>query len=188
MQEQKRVFLVHGWDGRPDNNWFPWLSLELRARGFAVESLAMPHAAHPALSEWLEALAGAVKRPDRKTFFVGHSLGCITIVRYLASLPEGAKVGGCVFVAGFLGDLGIPEISEFITAPLDVSSARARSRHFVTVFSDNDPAVPLERSLEFQTALGAKAVIEKRKGHFDDTDGVTALPPVFKSLMAMSAS
>ena len=25
----KRVFIVHGWGGHPDEGWFPWLSSEL---------------------------------------------------------------------------------------------------------------------------------------------------------------
>ena len=28
--------MVHGWDGNPNNHWFPWLKKELEKRGFEV--------------------------------------------------------------------------------------------------------------------------------------------------------
>lgn len=31
---KKRVFIVHGWDGKPSGAWLPWLKKELEAKGF----------------------------------------------------------------------------------------------------------------------------------------------------------
>ena len=90
-------------------------------------------------------------------------------------------------MAGFSGNLGIPEISEFYSLPLDMEKAKSHCHKFVTIFSDNDEYVPLERSLEFQKALGAKAILERGKGHFTKGDGVTALPSVFESMIEMSS-
>ena len=84
----KRVFLIHGWEGRPDNHWFPYLTLELKANGFDVSAPQMPHAAEPKVAEWLAFLKDYVGKPDEETYFVGHSLGCITIARYLAELSS----------------------------------------------------------------------------------------------------
>src|SRR3989344_405791 len=137
MLSMPRVFLIHGWDGRPDNHWFPYLSLELKANGFEVNAPQMPNAATPKVGEWLSFLKDYVGKPDAETFFVGHSLGCITIARYLAELSPKAKVGGCVFVAGFSGNISIPEISEFYTLPFDPEKAKAHCAKFVMLFSDN---------------------------------------------------
>src|SRR3989338_11136955 len=109
----KRVFLIHGWEGKPDNHWFPWLSWERKARGFEVHALSMPHSDNPKVSEWVAAIKDAVGRPTAATYFVGHSLGCIATLRYFEKLPEKARVGGAGFVAGFLGNLDIPQIEEF---------------------------------------------------------------------------
>lgn len=184
----KRVFLVHGWDGAPDNHWFPWLSWELKARGFAVDALTMPNAAHPKVSEWIVALTDAVGRPDRDTYFVGHSLGCIAIARYLGTLPPRARVGGCVFVAGFSGDINIPEITEFYSLPFDPAAARRHCDKFVCIFSDNDHAVPFSRSLDFAKQLGAKTILEKGKDHFCTDDGVSALPSAFAAVLSLAKS
>ncbi len=181
----KRVFLIHGWEGRPDNHWFPWLSLELKARGFEVNALPMPDTDKPKVNKWISTIKDAVHKPNENTFFVGHSLGCIATLRYLEILPKGAEIGGCVFVAGFSGNLNIPEISEFYFMPIDMEKAKSHCSKFVTIFSDNDKYVPLERSLEFQKTLVAKAILERGRGHFTKSEAVTALPSVFKSLMEM---
>lgn len=185
---KKRVFLIHGWEGKPDNHWFPWLSWELKARGFEVYAITMPHPAEPKVAEWVTAIKNAVGRPTKETYFVAHSLGCLATLRYLEKLPEKALVGGAVFVAGFLGDLDIAEIEEFYKLPLDIEKAKSHCGKFVTIFSDDDEYVPVERSFEFQKALRAKGILERGKGHFSKSEGVVALPSVFKSLMDMSAS
>ncbi|MES2088026.1 MAG: alpha/beta fold hydrolase [Patescibacteria group bacterium] len=184
----KRVFLVHGWEGKPDNHWFPWLSWELKARGFEVFALTMPHADEPKVSEWIAEIKSIVGRPTKETYFVGHSLGCIAILRYFEKLPPNARVGGAVFVAGFSGNLNVPEIEEFYSLPIDVEKAKIHCPKFVNIFSDNDGDVSMERSLEFQKALHAKAILERGKGHFTKGEGSTGLPSVFKSLIEMSGS
>lgn len=35
-QFMKRIFIAHGWDGCPEEGWFPWLKKELEIREFEV--------------------------------------------------------------------------------------------------------------------------------------------------------
>lgn len=177
----KRVFLIHGWDGRPDNHWFPWLKAELVARHVKVFAPQMPNAANPKVSEWLSMLSNWVGKPDANTFFVGHSLGCVAIARYITSLPPKAVIGGAVFVAGFSGDINIPEIAEFYTLPCEPEKVKSHGGKFVAIFSDNDKYVPLEKALEFAHAISAKTVLEKGRGHFQ----VNALPSVLDGLLPL---
>ncbi len=179
----KRVFLIHGFDGRPDNHWFPWLKRELEARYFKVYTPAMPNAAHPKVHEWISFIKEWVGKPDEETFFVGHSLGCIATVRYLETLPDDAKIGGAVFVAGFSGNINAPEIEEFYALPVDVSKVRRFGNKFVSILSDNDDTVPLEKGIEFSNLLRAKTRVLRGKGHFCKDDGVTSLPEVLKALL-----
>ena len=39
---QKRVVIIHGWGGYPDEGWRPWLKHELETKGFLVLVPAMP--------------------------------------------------------------------------------------------------------------------------------------------------
>lgn len=88
-------------DGYPNENWFPWLKKELEKSNFEVFVPQLPESGNPRIQNWVPKLAESVGVPDEQTYFVGHSLGCQTITRYLESLPKNIKVGGAVFVAGF---------------------------------------------------------------------------------------
>lgn len=83
---QKRVFIIHGWDGSPQNCWFPWLKNELEKKGFSVGVPPMPHPEIPTISDWVNCIAVAVGQPDENTFFVGHSIGCQAILRLSSSI------------------------------------------------------------------------------------------------------
>ncbi len=80
---QKRVFIIHGWEGSPQGDWFPWLKKELETKSFVVEVPIMPDTMHPTLEGWLGHLKKITGEPNENTYFIGHSLGVITILRYL---------------------------------------------------------------------------------------------------------
>ena len=186
MRRTQRVFLIHGWDGHPGNHWFPLLTRELIQYGFGVFAPAMPHAAEPKVSEWVAHLNKTVIYPDEQTYFVGHSLGCIATVNFLEQLPERVRVGGAVFVGGFFEDLGEPDLAEFYSSPSVIEKAKTHCGSFVSILSDNDEQVPLEKSLNFHKQLGGVLVIEKEKGHFCADDGVTELSSVLNAILDMA--
>jgi len=191
----KRVFIVHGWDGSPEEGWFPWLKNELEAKGFEVLAPELPETDKPRIYNWVPKLAEAVRIPDRETYFVGHSMGCQAIARYLESLPANIKVGGAVFVAGFfkrLKDLEAdPEVKEiakhWLETPLDLSKVKSHLPRSVAIFSDDDPYVTLDNQDVFRDILGAEIIVEHGKGHLNGTaDGVMELPIVLEKLLKMS--
>lgn len=177
----KRVVIIHGWGGRPDEGWRPWLSRELNARGYAVTMPQMPNSGSPVEREWVQAIAEAVGTPDEGVILVGHSLGCMAILRYLGSLHSG-RVGAVVFVAGFVTSLGIPEIENFFTAPVDFTSLKARSSSFAAIYSDDDPYVPPVQAQLIRKGLGAKTILAKGMGHFSHSDGCSELPAVLDAI------
>src|SRR3989344_2112268 len=95
----KRVFIIHGWGGSPQEGWFPWLKKELKKKKFSAYVPAMPNSDNPKIRRWVGFLARLVKKADKDTYFVGHSIGCQTILRYLQATNQ--KVGGVVCVAGW---------------------------------------------------------------------------------------
>lgn len=181
-----RVLIIHGWGGHPGEGWFPWLKRELEARGFAVTVPQMPDPDMPKLPEWLTTLQAAVGTPDTDTFFVGHSLGCYTIAKYLEGLPEGTRVGGAVFVAGFSGRLNIPELENFYRTPLDWEVIKRRAQRFVAIHSDNDPYVPLERGEEIRDNLGAELIVLPGMKHFSGDEGCCELSAVRDAVLELA--
>ncbi len=182
---QKRVFFIHGWEGSPEEGWRPWLREQLEAKGFMVINLSMPDANHPQMGEWVATLSDAVGEPDKDCYFVGHSLGCITILRYLESLPEGKKVSGALLVAAFTEDLGINEIKNFFTKAINWEKIKRHCDNFTILLSDNDKYVPLSYGDIFKKKLNAKIVIKRNMGHFNGDDVIRELPAVLNAALEL---
>ncbi|HTX87278.1 MAG TPA: alpha/beta hydrolase, partial [Candidatus Nanoarchaeia archaeon] len=161
----KRVFIIHGWEADPESNWFPWLANELEKKGIAAVVPAMPNSAHPLCSEWVAYLKKIVGRVDEDTFFVGHSLGPIAILRFLQSLPANEKAGGVIMVAGFSESLGIPETESFFERPLNYEKIKESANKFEVISSDNDPYVPIAKEEILRDKLGAELTILHDHGH-----------------------
>ncbi len=190
----KRVFIVHGWGGNPQENWFPWLKKELEAKGFEVFVPQLPDPENPKIYNWVPKLAETVGKAHEQTYFVGHSMGCQTIARYLESLQDGVRVGGAVFVAGFFkrltgleDDTDVQKIDKhWLNTPLDMQKVKSHLIKSVAIFSDNDPWVPLDNQDDFRDKLGSKIIIEHEKGHFNTAAGVTELPPVLNAVLEIA--
>ncbi|MDP3975021.1 MAG: alpha/beta fold hydrolase [Candidatus Jorgensenbacteria bacterium] len=189
---KKRVFIVHGWDGYPEEGWFPWLKSELEARGFEVQIPSMPHPGTPTIRDWVAYLAKLVGEPDEQTYFVGHSIGCQAVLRYLESIDS--KIGGVVLVAGWLlrltGDLSAEEIEiarPWIETPINYSKIKANCPVITCVFSDNDPFVLLEENKKmFINHLNVNVIVEHAKGHLNGEANVTELPSARDALLKIA--
>ena len=183
---KKRVFIVHGWDGHPDEGWFPWLKKELEAKGFEVHIPQLPDTGNPRIYNWVPKLAEIVGALDEDTYFVGHSMGCQAIARYLETLPENVKVGGVIFVAGFFKSLTLGSneekdiAKEWLETPINFEKVKSHLPKSAAIFSDNDPYVPLENQDDFKNKLGSEIIIEHNTGHFSGSDGIKELPVVLE--------
>src|SRR3990172_10079404 len=104
----KKVYIIHGWGGNPDEGQLKWLREQLTQKGFEVIAPEMPDTENPEIKKWVGYLSKIAKDADENSYFIGHSIGCQTIVRSLEK--AGKKVGGVVCIAGWLtrltGDLG----------------------------------------------------------------------------------
>ena len=189
----KRVFIIHGWEGYHEENWFPWLKHELETRGFEVHVPQMPEADSPRIENWVPKINEVVGVPDEETYFVGHSMGCQAVVRYLETLPEEVKIGGAVFVAGFFKRLtGLGEEPNFeeiekhwLGVPPDLKKVKNHLNKSVAIFSDDDPYVPSDNQDDFRDKLGSKIIIQHKMNHFSSNWGVTELPVVLEELLKM---
>ena len=191
---QKRVFIIHGWDGYPEEGIFPWLKKELQGRGFSVFNPSMPEPLRPKIKAWVEFLKEQIGTPDKDTFLFGHSIGAQTILRYLESLPENTKIGGAVFLAGWVHlaeeaneteeDAKIAE--PWLKTPLDWVKIKSRTNKFVGIFSDNDRLVPISDAKIFERNLGAKTIIEHRKEHFSGSGGIKELSSALEAVLEIA--
>ena len=186
----KKVVIVHCWEGTPEYCWYPQTKKELEELGFVVEVPAMPDAENPNMQTWVPTLASRVGEPNESVYLVGHSIGCAAIMRYLESLPENQKVGGVVFVAGFVDDLGYKELANFFETPINLAKIKTRANKFVAIHSDNDPFVPLNHGGIFKEQLGAELIVKQNMGHFsgpiNNEESCVSLPDVTQAIQKIS--
>lgn len=187
-----RVFIIHGWDGHPQECWFPWLKKELEARGFEVHVPEMPDPSSPKIETWVPYLTSCVGTPDDSTYFVGHSIGVQTIVRYLQTIDR--PVGGVIAVAGFYtlttGCLGPDEMliaEPWLRTFIDDEAVKRNARKITAIFSDTDRFVPVENAKFFEQRLNAKTIILPHKGHFGTRDSALEVPEILTEFLSMSS-
>jgi uncharacterized protein len=180
----KRVFIIHGWAGNPTINWFPWLKSELEKIGIEAIVLSMPDSEHPVQKVWVEYINKNVLNPDENTFFVGHSLGGISILRYLETISDTTKIGGIVLVASFALPIGYPEPDSFCQTPVDFGKIKKIIADKVTIInSDNDVYVSNETAQHLYNNLGGKFISIHNGGHLTGGDGYVQFPEVLNEFL-----
>ncbi len=188
----KRVFIIHGWDGYPEEGWFPWLKKELEGRGFEVFVPAMPDAGEPKIETWIPFISQLVGKADENTYFVGHSIGCQAIIRYLQTLPEGVKIGGAVFVAGWYNLRNLETEEEqriagpWVNEPRDDKKICEAVNRAIAIFSDDGPFVVPENQTRWKELIGAKIIIEHNKGHINGEADIKELPSILDSVLEIT--
>jgi predicted alpha/beta hydrolase family esterase len=170
----RHAVIVHGFKGTPDTNWKPWLKHELETKGINVDVPTMPNTNKPLLSEWMSSLASVVGMPDSETYLIGHSLGCITILQYLQTLPEGQKINAAVLVAGFgqRFDKYNGEHDSFFETELDWQVIKNRCEKFIVIHSKDDRNVEVKQSVFLRDNLNAELILVNNMGHFGSADNV----------------
>jgi len=186
----KRVIIVHQWMAGADGDWRPWLKAELEKLGYKVLVPEMPDIDTPIIERWVGKLAEVVGIPDKDTYFVGHSIGCQTILRYLDSyrFKPLETVGGAVFVAGWfnlenLEDEETVAIAKpWIETPINLEKVKAVLPKSTLIISDNDPFGCFEENKAKFAQIMTKGIIMPNAGHLSAEDGFTELPVIIDEL------
>ena len=178
----KRIIIIHGWSGSPNDNWLPWLKAELEKQGHAVLVPNMSDSNNPVIEKWVSHLAQIVGTPDKETFFVGHSIGCQAILRYLETIDT--SVGGAVFVAGWFNLENMESKLEEITAKpwietaIDFEKIKSILPKSTLIISDNDPYGAFQENKEKFIELGSKIVVLPKAGHITGSQCSEALSEI----------
>ena len=185
-----KIYIVHCWDGTKDDGWYPWLDKKISNDENKVFRFNMPDTTNPKIDSWISELDKQVEQLDEHTYFVGHSIGCQTILRYLEN-KKNKQIGGILFVAPWL-DLLPEAVSDeesyktaqpWLNSPIDFEKIRNLTDNITCIFSDNDYFVSLEQEKKFRELLNAKTIIVNSKGHISAEDGVNELEDIYNSLL-----
>ncbi len=191
--QAKKVYIIHGWDGAPDSDWYPWLKNELEKKGFAVEVPAMPGSSEPKIDAWISQLKKCVGALDKNTNIIAHSIGCQAVMRFLEKETYRGKIGKVIFVAGWfkldnLEGADVKAVAKpWLTKAIDGDNVRRKMSELTVFLSSNEPYGFVQENAEiFKKKLRAKVIIEKNKGHFSQDDGITSVPEVLIEFLSSS--
>jgi uncharacterized protein len=168
----KKAILVHGWDGNPNNCWFPWLREELLKLGYEVTIPCMPHPEKPTIKDWVAQLASAADGINKESILIGHSIGCQTILRFLEQSNK--KIKATFLVAPFF-ELDLTDETEEEEAiakpwketPIDFIKVKESCPYFYSMFSDDDPYIPLNNVDLFKERINSETLVLHNRAHFE---------------------
>jgi predicted alpha/beta hydrolase family esterase len=179
------VFIFHGTEGYPEENWFPWLKEKLEAKGIKVfvPQFPSPPIVPSKISEWFEVFNKYKEYINKNTIIIGHSLGGVFTLRILEQLKNTIK--GAFFVGTPVGIKPIKNYyrdNSFNGFNFDWSTIKNNSKYFIVFHSDNDPYVGLENGRELAKNLGVELSFVPNAGHFNKKAGYVKFDELWSKL------
>jgi len=173
------VFIIHGIYGHTKENWLPWLKKELIKKGYSVIIPQFPKTKHQHLSDWIKVLDKHKNYIKDDVIFIGHSLGGAFILNILQA-KKAAKTILVACVTGPLKNIFDPFMKDITHRKFDFKKIRENCKRIHLVASDNDPYVPIKKSLTLAKKLKITPVILKNAGHINSSSGYKKLPLILK--------
>lgn len=176
---KSNIFIFHGTEGHPQENWFPWMKEKLESKGYKVivPQFPSPPIIPANISEWFGVLNKYQDFINEDTIIIGHSLGGVFTLRVLESLKHPIKA---VFFVGT--PIGVKPIknydrdSSFTGFGFDWENIQNKAKHFDVFQSDNDSYVSLGNGEQLAKNLGVELTFIPNAGHFNKRAGYLSFP------------
>lgn len=168
------IFIFHGTEGHPEENWFPWLKQELAQKGYeiTIPQFPSPPVVAAKIDEWFTVLQEYEHDINEETILIGHSLGGIFTLRVLEKLNYPVKAA--LFVGTPIGVrpiLNYDRDNAFSGFAFDWDNIKTKAKEFVVYQSDDDPYVDLANGKELAKNLGIELSFIPNAGHFNSRAG-----------------
>ena len=122
---QYNYVILHGYTGRNDKNFIPWLKHELEQRGAKVQAPQLPNTNNPTEVEQVQYVLDHVQF-DENTVLIGHSLGGLVAMRVLEKLPH--KIHHLMLVSPAV-------LRQFYQGSDDIDTKTGERKRFIDHFS-----------------------------------------------------
>jgi predicted alpha/beta hydrolase family esterase len=181
----KRAVILHGTDGSPDINWFPWLQNKLETNDYEVWTPLLPDNHTPNREVYNNFLFNS-EWDFTDNVIVGHSSGAVSVLNLLMN-DRCPKLKLAVIVSAWKG--GVPEGMEaeqfenlFPPNGFDFEKINQKTEKIVFLHSDNDPYCPLEQAKWLAEKLEAPITVMHNAGHIGRQ--FNELPEIWKLIAA----
>ncbi|MBI1812398.1 serine hydrolase family protein [Candidatus Peregrinibacteria bacterium] len=177
------VFLFHGIEGHPGENWFPWLKNELEGERREVIVPAFPNPHEPKLAEWLGAFALYENRLDGESILIGHSLGASFALHLLEHMKNPVCATFLISPVSLpTGNAFESRMKTFTETPYEWNMIRKNAGTVIIVHGDNDPYLRLTQAQELAETLKTALTVIRGGGHLNATAGFMTFPLLLEKI------
>lgn len=158
----KRAVILHGTDGAPEENWFPWLKGELEQRGYEVWVPHMPNNHTPNRQVYNNFLFNSDWDFTDNLVF-GHSSGAVSVLNLLQDercphIKTGVLVGSWARMDDT--DLDREQFKDlFPPDGFDFEKIKRKTDKLFFLHGDNDPYCPLEQAKWLADQTGSEIIV-----------------------------
>jgi predicted alpha/beta hydrolase family esterase len=178
IHEKPKIYLVPRWAGNIHSDWYDSIFELIKNKyNITIERLEMPNWNEPNIEESIEYLSNQVKELNNQSYFIGHSVGCQAIIRFLIKQFEkncDLRIGGCLFVAGwFEVDNPWNTLKPWIDLKdIDFKLISKKLNFNKLVLSDNDPFTTnyLKNKRLWEEKINSEVEIYPDRKHFNESE------------------
>jgi hypothetical protein len=188
----KRAVLLHGTDGNPQDQWFPWLRKQLEQSSYSIYAPSLPENHTPDREKYSKFLHDS-GWDFTDNILVGHSSGATTVLNLLSE-DRFPKVKAVILLGTFLNEKLLKDVSWYepgqfdnlFLADYDADKIKQKAGGFYFVHGDNDPFCDINDARNLSKKVGGKFITIKNGHHLGGTSGITEIPPLIDALKADS--
>ena len=179
----KRLVILHGTDGHPSHNWFPWLKQQAEARGYKVWVPEMPNNHTPNRHVYNDFLLESGWN-FTDNIVIGHSSGAVSVLNLLEDdrcphIKAGVLVGAWAHMEET--DLDREQFKDlFPPDGFDFDIIKSKVDKLIFLHGDDDPYCPLQQAQWLADQTSSEIVIVTGGGHLGQD--YKELPELLKQL------
>jgi predicted alpha/beta hydrolase family esterase len=164
----KKAVILHGTDGTPEVNWFPWLKGQLEAVGYEVWVPLLPDNHTPDRTKYNDFLLGS-GYDFTDAVVVGHSSGAVSVLNLLMD-ERCPKIHMGMMVSAW--DHGTPQGMDyeqfknlFPAGGFDYELIKSKADRLAFLHSADDPYCPVDQAEHLAKMLSASITILQNGHH-----------------------
>jgi predicted alpha/beta hydrolase family esterase len=184
-----KFVILHGTEGTPEGNWFPWLAHELEKLGHKVVRPQLPTPEGQTPDSWVKVIKETVDslgEPKNEIVIIAHSMSCLSACDYL--FQTSSPINSAFFVAGFAEahpdwPEPYPTLNKsFIAKSLEWKKVKTNCPKIYCLDGDDDKYVTLEMAEKFAKLCGAQLQLIPKGGHLTEGSGYKTFPLLLETI------
>ncbi len=180
----KRAVILHGTDGTPDLNWFPWLKQKLEAKGYQVWVPLLPENHTPNKQTYNDFLFNQ-EWDFADNLVIGHSSGAVSVLNLLEDercpmIKAGVLVGAWSETKSTI--LEQEQFKDlFPEKGFNFERIKSQAPKLLYLHGDNDPYCPPEQAKRLAQQTGSDIIVIPN-GHHLGTTRTPKFPELLEAL------